>query len=68
MKRELSPQFIGQIFVWQLVVSSFIGWDGPMLADEWTNWNLLSFGCQILLLACAWRAIRRWEQPVPLRG
>src|SRR4029077_15233465 len=64
MNRELQPRLLARMCIWQFVAACVVGWNVPMLDEDWTNWNWLSFGCQIVLFACAWREIRGWEEPV----
>ena len=64
MKHEAHYRLFGQMQVWQLVAALIFGWNAHVFWDEWTSWNLVSFACQIVILACVWRQIRSWEEPV----
>jgi hypothetical protein len=47
--------------VWQLVAACFAGLNTVALSEPWTNWMVLGFACQVLLLLRLYRVIRRHE-------
>jgi len=53
---------LARICVWQIAVGCLVGWNALIFTEAWTNWNLLSFACQIVILVCGWREIRGWEE------
>lgn len=61
MKRELHHRYLARLLVWQFVAAALVGWNVPILMDTWTNWNVVSFACQIVLLLCGYREIVRFE-------
>ena len=64
MKRELQHRYLARLLVWQLVVTALVGWNVSILTETWTNWNIVSFACQILLVLCGYREIVRFEDYV----
>jgi hypothetical protein len=62
MTRELHHRWFTRLFVWQFVAAALFGANAPIVTEPWTNWNLLFFTCQLLLLFCAFRKLRRLEE------
>jgi hypothetical protein len=64
MVDEKRIQWLARLVVWQGVAAFLVGWNVIPLSEPWTNWNLVSFACQAVLLVCAYRGIRRLEGSV----
>jgi hypothetical protein len=64
MKRELHHRYLARLFVWQLVASAIVGWNVSILTEMWTNWNIVSFACQFVLLLFGHRGIAGFEDSV----
>ena len=61
MTKERQHRLFARFLMWQSVVACLGGWNVIALSESWTNWMVLSFACQGVLLFCAIRAIRRHE-------
>ncbi len=61
MTKERQHRLFARFFLWQLVIAGLVGWNVLALSEPWTNWLVLSFACQAVLLVCAYRVIRRHE-------
>jgi len=64
MKHELHSRLFARICICEIIVCFSVGWNAHIFTEEWTNWTLLSFACQIVIVVCGWRGIRGWEEPM----
>ena len=53
-----------RLVVWQGVAAIFVGLNAIPFSQPWTHWTYLFLGCQVVLLLCSYRAIRRLERSV----
>ena len=64
MTKEQQHRWFARYYVWSAVAAVLFGLNAHVFWDEWTNWNIVSFACQMVILMCVWRQIPSWEEPV----
>ena len=64
MTKERQHRWFARLIMWQFVVVCLVGLNVGLLSEQWSNWSILFFACQAVLLWGAYREIRRREDSI----